>query len=1600
MKERILKFILIILLVTVLIAGDFVLLGHGVVLAMYEELETQNTITNIKNVVFDSYFLDNGNKTHSKQNKLTQNENLILNINVKEQGVLNDAKIKIENTNFEIIKDQVHNNYVKEINLETNEIELNQIIYGNNVKIELPIKFKKQVNFEEDYFEKESTISLTGTYVEGETDSRNVIGQIKTRMIWTDEVDVTLSQDIEKYINLGTEGVLLQNKITTEITNNLLPRKTETIETTAPMIEGVQAESVVVIKNGEKLTEDKVTYDKENQKVKISEDTSGTWKDSKNEYKVIYNYKNIEFKTQDIEITTNMTTNVYTKGTIQKTDTKVITLEEKGSSVSISKTATEKIYKGYMYANATNGTNYNEKNKIEVSEINTVEGIEIGKGNEVYEDGNGKQFTVGDNIIYKSTTLYKSELEKIFGQDYVITIKDNVGNVLHTITKDMQDENGAIKVLYDGIVNGIKIETTKPLSEGAFYIDNTRSIQGNSGYEKETLKEFTVLRTQTKAITNKAQSTAEEIGENITTLEDTRTEAVLNLNKTSWSSLKTNEGVQLVVLLKNNSEQYDLYKNPTIKIEIPDYIEDMKVNSIKKLYDDELTVEEAKMGIENGKRVIILKLIGEQTKYNDSVLGTQIIINSDIKLRKDIPTSSQEIILNYSNDNSAQGNYKSTVPVKFESKYGMMAYTRINQSDSEDVIESIDNSIVNIGLKIQDKAKTINIERTLINNYEIQMDNIQIIGNLANNESTLKTNLTSTIEVEGEGVKIYYSTKEANNSNVTDWKEKIDSLEEVKSYKIVLSEGKMDSGSTLKIRYQLAIPEGLEYNQSNKEGIEINYNYQGQEIKDSFYTQFNTELANDNKEELEILNENDTSDYQTIDGIGKVKIVATSAGKVLEDGEEIYEGQTIKYKVIVLNDTAEDVKKLSIIAKHNNAIFYDIKVDTEENTSTFEEMKFTSIIQNPDLKQKEYNAEVLKVGEFVVFEYEFLVKQNVGGNTKGLITIQGNEKQTEIDTISNNIIDGKLQMIAEYAHSEETLITSSSAFSTTYVLTNISETTLNDIVVDVNIPEACKLRENMVSAYNTDTGEAIKVELLSNDSKIAKIKINNIDSGKTINISTTFDVIDMPNDVLTKDIIISANAIIGDEIYSSNIIEKQIHQDKTNIVITQIGNIEKDTVVTGDKLIYKATIENTGLIEDNLIIADEVPAPAVIQNAYYIKNDKKIQIKSEEIVNNSIGIIESLQPGEKIQLYIETEIDEQKANEDTITNIITASGKTTLVESNKITYKIHPQEQSKNSISGIAWIDQNKDGERQGNEQIMKNMIVVLLDTKQNEVKSTTTNDKGAYTFSDLPNGSYIVAFKYDTTKYYLTEYQKENVEDYLNSDVITKEINGEQFAVTDLLNIKNSYVIADAGFIESAIFDLKLDKLVSKITLQNNSKTSVFSYNNTKLAKIELKANNINNTKVTVEYQIKITNEGEIAGYIEDIIDYLPEGMNLEDKNWILGESNQLHNRTLAQQEIAPGETKEVTLVLNKILTTENVGTIINVAEIGRSSNVQLITDIDSIANNKAEKEDDLSRADVIISVSTGVMTIISIGVVILILVLIGMIIYFLKKRGKNTNE
>lgn len=69
-------------------------------------------------------------------------------------------------------------------------------------------------------------------------------------------------------------------------------------------------------------------------------------------------------------------------------------------------------------------------------------------------------------------------------------------------------------------------------------------------------------------------------------------------------------------------------------------------------------------------------------------------------------------------------------------------------------------------------------------------------------------------------------------------------------------------------------------------------------------------------------------------------------------------------------------------------------------------------------------------------------------------------------------------------------------------------------------------------------------------------------------------------------------------------------------------------------------------------------------------------------------------------------------------------------------------------IKGNVWYDKNNNGtfENSGNnaEQILKGVVVELLDENSKVISTTTTDDNGAYIFRDVKPGNYRVRFKYD----------------------------------------------------------------------------------------------------------------------------------------------------------------------------------------------------------------------------------------------------------------
>ena len=202
--------------------------------------------------------------------------------------------------------------------------------------------------------------------------------------------------------------------------------------------------------------------------------------------------------------------------------------------------------------------------------------------------------------------------------------------------------------------------------------------------------------------------------------------------------------------------------------------------------------------------------------------------------------------------------------------------------------------------------------------------------------------------------------------------------------------------------------------------------------------------------------------------------------------------------------------------------------------------------------------------------------------------------------------------------------------------------------------------------------------------------------------------------------------------------------------------------------------------------------------------------------------------------------------------------------------------------------------------------------------------------------------------------------------------------------------------------FDLALKKWVSKAIIIENGKERVTETgitdetNPEPVVKVDLKKSKIDNVIVKFEYTIKVTNEGEIAGYPEEIEETIPEGLKFvqeDNLDWEVVDgkivTHQLENTLLN-----PGESESVTFVLTWINKSNNLGLKTNVAEISKHSdkNKQSITDIDSTPGNKKTGEDDIDDAPVILTVKTGAATVYT-GLAIGVISILGIGIFGIKK-------
>ena len=185
-----------------------------------------------------------------------------------------------------------------------------------------------------------------------------------------------------------------------------------------------------------------------------------------------------------------------------------------------------------------------------------------------------------------------------------------------------------------------------------------------------------------------------------------------------------------------------------------------------------------------------------------------------------------------------------------------------------------------------------------------------------------------------------------------------------------------------------------------------------------------------------------------------------------------------------------------------------------------------------------------------------------------------------------------------------------------------------------------------------------------------------------------------------------------------------------------------------------------------------------------------------------------------------------------------------------------------------------------------------------------------------------------------------------------------------------------DKEYVKLTEFDLALRKWVTQAIVIENGKETVTQTGHKaeddpeQVVKVELNRKKLSSLTVKFRYSIRVTNEGDIAGYAKQIKDYIPEGLKFDAKDnpdWKDEGNNIITTRKLENTLLQPGQSAEVEVLLTWKNDKNNLGLKVNTAEISEDYNDKHVPDRDSTPNNKKAGEDDIDDAPVLLSISTG---------------------------------
>lgn len=1557
-------------------------------------------------VTFDAKIIDEEGK-EIKEADITSELNLHLSISAKD-GTLKNVRLNFDNCNFKL-KD---------------EFNIEQINAGENKELDLKIVARNDDKFNLDLLNMESKIKLTGTYLsDNKTEELNKEKAVSIKWNsantynWSNDEgkeNKILEQEIitnKVYTIAGEEKRIIQIKVNSGIKNNIYPIE-KTLITLSPLeigkietqtVDGVEknefvkesaieAEKVEVTaystmatngKDGsidfETIEENKLgswQYSNENGTTIVvnnnkDENNNITWaKNAIDEFIVTYTIKETEelkkaFEEKDVITTASSILKLYTdeQELGKRTNWISISAEEKVNPIELSVQATQEISK----KNLKTGVNFKEALTLNISSLQIGNEIVLNLKDALNNEENEQEIST----YYNTMNISVDEFKNILGEDGTITVLDNEGNAIKTITYNKEkNELEGLESEQENLKNIKSIKISKPVKGGKItlivdkivkYEEDAKDINSLSLYANAKIEEDIYLTQDEKVVTAlKEPETKVELGIDLGS-EDKKTLPIGKTNK-----------VEFTVTLLTQNDLYKLFNNPTVQIELPEQVKEASIventEGISNANGLELN------GITINNNIIEVKLTGNQGEYVDyNGQDTTITFSANLSTSRLLPTFNKDIKLTVTNGEETAIDSKS---VTFSADEGILLANNVsNYNGTEPEIQSFKNDETKTGL-LSDQNLTIpTVTGTIINNTGKEQQNIVVTGDFAEEGSSIIPALKTPITVQNATV--LYSAQ--NSLEASSWEEyNAENANTYKSYKITFAS--LADKTITAFSYQIEIPEGLGQNKTMATKYKVT-------IGENTVTSPTIILETPQKIEIDL--EADVTG-------GKDSV--------------IYEGQEITYTVKVTNNS--NVKARNV----------KIESNLPENLSLIQGVQEAFEIEAGKTITKSIKAKVNELPEGTTenqIETTIVVTANYLEEAKQ-VTIKNTVKQALIEAkVEDVYTDG-----AEFIYENGQL-----GYKTT--IKNISDQTLTNVVVTNELPEGVTLnKDEETSAYIIKEESNEKIELQERDNQII----------------CTIPNLEVNQEIVIRIYLIESNSLGKDETekqiaYTATINAEQISNyimEKTNVVVRPKLDLEFTSknltdssrnkyVEVGDILEYYAKIKNNTKFAHTVVFTTNIIEGLKLEDikcnidgedktTYIIKNDKyniNLQLKpgQELIISWKGAVLEE----EKDTIITSTSkkmvtIPARKAweaeqytceEEKTIEYILKGTKTENPADPENPTNPDDPIEETY-SISGIAWLDEDEDGLIGEKEKLLKGILVKIKQINENkeaeylkdedgeEIVAITDND-GKYEFTNLKNGQYILEFEYNTKTYKLTS--------VVNKDSVVFSPTTEEGTTvkTDTITLNNKNIDnINIGLVLNSTFDLELNKYISKITVQNNGGIKEYTYNNAQLAKVEIKAKQMEGSTVFVEYQLELKNNGAVPGTASVIADYLPKGLKFSSEmntNWYQGTDGNLYTEELKDVTLEPGETKQVKLILTKTMTANNTGTFINAAEIYKDKNDFGLVDTNSTPANQEEKENDYSTAEVIINTATG-SPIMYIGIVIISMLILGGGIYLINKK------